>query len=101
MGESAQDHNVAPLTSDEPIIATDASAEERGILPSQLEDQQTDQGKEHQPSGNEERPDLPLEDPSGRQDALSEPQQSLQDSQASKDAVDDIPEEPQAQDAAP
>ncbi|KAI7339898.1 hypothetical protein KC315_g1010 [Hortaea werneckii] len=99
--ESAQDHNVAPLTSDEPIIATDASAEERGILPSQLEDQQTDQGKEHQPSGNEERPDLPLEDPSGRQDALSEPQQSLQDSQASKDAVDDIPEEPQAQDAAP
>ncbi|KAI6796135.1 hypothetical protein KC361_g4605 [Hortaea werneckii] len=99
--ESAQDHNVAPLTSDEPNIATDASTEEREILPSQLEDQQTDQGKEDRPSGNEERPDLPLEDPSGRQDALSEPQQSLQDPQASKDPVEHIPEEPQAQDADP
>ncbi|KAI7286495.1 hypothetical protein KC345_g1196 [Hortaea werneckii] len=92
--ESARDHDVAPLKSDEPIIATDASAEEREALPSQLEDQQTDQGKEHQPSGNEERPEPSVEDASGPQHALSEPQ-------ASKDPVDNIPEDPQAQDADP
>ncbi|RMY78453.1 hypothetical protein D0863_00685 [Hortaea werneckii] len=99
--ESARDHDVAPLKSDEPIIATDASAEERETLPSQLEDQQTDQGKEYQPSGNEERPEPSVGDASGQQDALSEPHQSLQDPQASKDLIDDVPEGPQAQDADP
>ncbi|KAI7679105.1 hypothetical protein KC319_g2951, partial [Hortaea werneckii] len=99
--EPTRDHDVVPLKSDEPIIATDASAEEREILPSQLEDQKTDQGKEYHPSANEERSDPSLEDASGRQDALSEPNQSLQEPQASKSPSDDIPEEPQAQDADP
>ncbi|KAI7415117.1 hypothetical protein KC332_g3700 [Hortaea werneckii] len=99
--ESARDHDVAPLKSDEPIVAADASAETRETLPSQSEDHQIDHGKEHQPSANEEQPDPALEDASGPQDALSEPHQSLQEPQASKEPVDDIPEDPQAQDADP
>ncbi|KAI7720206.1 hypothetical protein KC353_g2380, partial [Hortaea werneckii] len=97
----AEDHDGAAAKSDEPVIAPHAGAGERETPPSQLEDEQADHDKEHQPNRNEERPDPSFEDASGRHDASSEPHQSLQVPQASKDSADDTSGEPQTQDADP
>ncbi|KAI7168711.1 hypothetical protein KC324_g11521, partial [Hortaea werneckii] len=97
----AEDHDGAAAKSDEPIIAPHAGAEERETPPLQLEDEQADHGKEHQPNRNEERPDPSFEDASGWHDASSEPHKSLQVPQASKDSADETSGEPQTQDADP